>query len=222
MNQELYFSESQWRALREFAQALEDAYYTIFQSKFENARERFSLALKAATVNLDCDASDPEFFNKLARGIRRLPVTDKITVYGDGAEDFGVHVIQTVAKLVGEKVSKELARTGLWRRISYEYCYRPGGIEFFSQLRDGAEYPLLTVRFLWNEKDMSQFYDCPLNSLLIWLAKVPTDTKLPEALRIFRPFLTSINCIKLSARNVPSFNGWFSKNEKDKDANAGS
>lgn len=222
MNQELFFSESQWEILREFARALDDAYYCTLKSKFEGAaRERFALALRAAMCNLDCGPDSPEFFSKIARGIRRLPVTDKVTVYGDGPEDFNIQALQSIGTMVAKKISKELSRTGLWRRVNYLFCYRPSGTDFFSQIREGDDYPILTVRFTWSEKDVVA-YDCSLNSLLVYLAKVPTDTKLPEALKIFKPFLTCICCTKLTDSGDHSRRGWWKDTAKEPNENAGS
>ena len=214
MNQELFFSESQWRSLKEFAQCLSDAYYHISGSKFNGAEERFSLALKAATYNLDCDVHDPLFFAKVANGIRRLVVTDKVTVYGDGPEEFGIHIIQSIGQMVRDKVSRELARTGLHRRLHYSFCYRCGGTDFFYPVKDGEEYPLFTVRFRWQEKDTLQLYDCSVNSLLMWLARIPCDTKIAEAVKIFKPFLSSINCVKIPEGNEKSRRGWWNTNTK--------
>lgn len=221
MNQELFFTESQWQALKEFAQILDDAYYCILQSKFENAQERYALAIKAAISNLDKNIMEPEFFQKIAQGIRRLQITDKVTVYGDGPEDFNIHALQSVGQMVAKKISKELARTGLWRRMNYLFCYRLSGTDFFSQIREGDGYPLLTVRFNWSEKTISA-YDCSLHALLIWLAKVPSDTKLPEAVKIFKPFLSSICCTKLIDSGDLSRRGWWKDTSKEPNENAGS
>lgn len=222
MNQELYFSNRQWHALMNFAAALDDVCYCPGLTMADGDRERFSLALRAATYNLDCDVHDPEFFRKIARGIRRLPLTDKVTVYGNGAEDFGVHVIQAVSRMVFEKIKDELNRTGLWRRLSYEFCYRPCGTDFLSHFKEGDSYPLVTVRFTWNEKNMSQSYDCAINDLLIWLAKVPNGTKINKAAEIFKPFLRSICCTILTSKNDPSRRGWWGKNDGGDNEKAGS